>query len=192
VQLGAGFEWGSASQDEDPISKILYAYREYRPYKHGGGGTRTARQHVEALLAGEPKIPYAVGGAKSAQNWREEFRAAGNTSSVEVGISRVYAAISRGELVFIDDLEGILDELQAYSRKLDERGDPTDEIEDKSCYHGLDALRYVVGHNRRPMDARWQIGLPPEGQGGIMANELRCRTSDVSESLLQKVISPLC
>jgi len=31
---------------EDPISKILYAYREYRPYKHGGGGTRTARQHA--------------------------------------------------------------------------------------------------------------------------------------------------
>jgi len=171
---------------EDPISKILYAYREYRPYKHGGGSTKTARQHVEAILAGEPKIPYAVGGAGSEQQWREEFRAAGlpvlepdvmdstttarNTSSVEVGISRVYAAISRGELVFIDDLEGILDELQAYSRKLDERGDPTDEIEDKSCYHGLDALRYVVGHNRRPMDARWEIGLPPEGQGGIMRN----------------------
>jgi len=62
---------------EDPISKILYAYREYRPYKHGGGSTKTARQHVEAILAGEPKIPYAVGGAKSEQNWREEFRAAG-------------------------------------------------------------------------------------------------------------------
>ena len=39
--------------------------------------TKTARQHVEAILAGEPKIPYAVGGAKSEQNWREEFRAAG-------------------------------------------------------------------------------------------------------------------
>ena len=28
-------------------------------------------------MTGEPKIPYAVGGAKSEQNWREEFRAAG-------------------------------------------------------------------------------------------------------------------
>src|SRR5262249_36889490 len=92
-----------------------------------------------------------------------------NTSSVEVGISRVYAAISAGELVFFEDLEGILDEMQAYSRKLDERGDPNDEIEDTSFYHGLDALRYVVGHNRRPMDAKWEIGMPPEGQGSIMA-----------------------
>ena len=170
---------------EDPISKILYAYREYRPYKHGGGGTRTARQHVEAILAGEPKIPYVVGGAGSEQQWREEFRAAGlpvlepevmdssatarNTSSVEVGISRVYAAISAGELKFFDDLEGITDELESYSRKLDERGEPTDEIEDKSSFHGLDALRYVVAHNRRPMNARWEIGLPPQGQGSIMA-----------------------
>jgi len=136
-------------------------------------------------LTGEPKIPYAVGGAGSEQQWREEFRAAGlpvlepevmdssatarNASSVEVGISRVYAAISAGELKFFDDLEGITDELESYSRKLDERGEPTDEIEDKSSFHGLDALRYVVAHNRRPMNARWEIGLPPQGQGSIMA-----------------------
>jgi len=50
-----------------------------------------------------------------------------------------------------------------------ERGEPTDEIEDKSRFHGLDALRYVVAHNRRPMNARWEIGMPPEGQGSIMA-----------------------
>jgi len=137
-------------------------------------------------LTGEPKIPYAVGGAKSEQNWREEFRAAGlpvmkpdimdstttarKSSSVEVGISRVYSAITRGELLFFDDLEGLLDELESYSRMIDERGEQMDEIENKSDYHGLDALRYVVAHNRKPMDGKWEIGLPPEGQGGIMRN----------------------
>src|SRR5262249_38388609 len=94
--------------------------RRARCASHGGGGTKTARQHVEAILAGEPKIPMTVGGAKSEENWRTEFRAAGlpvmepevmdstttarNTSSVEVGISRVYSAINRGELKFFDDV----------------------------------------------------------------------------------------
>ena len=172
---------------ENPDTKALYVYREYRPYKDGTGSTHTARQHVEAILAGEPRIPIAVGGAKSEQNWREEYRAAGlpvqepeimdssstarNASSVEVGISRVYAAINSDKLFFFDHLDGLLDELESYSRGTDELGEPTDEIEDKSSYHGLDSLRYIVGHLRRPTDARWQIGLPDPraGQGSLIA-----------------------
>ena len=172
---------------EDPASKDLFVYREYRPFQGGGGGTKTARQHVEALLAGEPKLPMAVGGARSEQNWREEFCAAGlpvmepeildsttaarNSSSVEVGISRVYAAINAGKVRFFDHLHGLLDEIESYSRKTDERGEPTDEIEDKESYHGLDSLRYIVGHLRRPTDARWVIGLPDPraGQGSLIA-----------------------
>ena len=76
----------------------------------------------------------AVGGAKSEQHWREEFCAAGlpvqepeildsstqarNSSSVEVGISRVYSAINAGKIKFFEDLHGLLDEIEstAFSR----------------------------------------------------------------------------
>ena len=137
-------------------------------------GSGTARQHVEALLHGEHKLPIAVGGARSEQNWREEFRQAGlpvqepeimdstansrNSSSVEVGISRVYSAIRRNELFFFEDLHGILDELESYSRVTNERGEVSDEIEDKASFHELDGLRYIIGHIRRPMDAGFKMG----------------------------------
>jgi NAD(P)-dependent dehydrogenase (short-subunit alcohol dehydrogenase family) len=59
---------------ERPEDKSLWVYREYRLHD---GATRTARQHVEALLAGEHKMPIAVGGAASEQVFRDEFRQAG-------------------------------------------------------------------------------------------------------------------
>jgi hypothetical protein len=168
---------------ENPTDKTLYAYREYRPRD---GVTRTCRQHVEGILQGEPRMPIAVGGAKSEQNWRQEMRQAGlpvqepdvmdastatrSSSTVEVGISRVYSAINTGGLVFFDDLSGILDELGSYSRATDECGNVMDEIEDKSSYHGCDSLRYIVGHIRKPINGRWQIGLPPPGKGSLIAN----------------------
>jgi hypothetical protein len=159
---------------ENPLDKSLYAYREYRTLD---GVTRTARQHVEALMAGEQRMPIAVGGAGSEQNWREEFRQAGlpvqepeimdstasarNMSSVEVGISRVYAAIQMRQLFFFNDLNHILDELESYSRKTNERGEVSDEIEDKSTFHLNDALRYILGHIRRPMNTKFEMGMGP-------------------------------
>jgi hypothetical protein len=102
------------------------------------------------MLDGEPRIPSAIGGAKSEGQWRSEFAAGGlpiydpPISDVEVGISRVYAMLKTGALVFFDDLTGTLDQMESYSRVLDDRGEPTEAIEDKSTYHYLDALRYVA------------------------------------------------
>lgn len=129
---------------EEPGSGKLYAYREY----HAGG--RTAAQHVVELLKGEPEIPVCAGGAGSEQQWRDEFAAAGlpvcepDVSEVEVGINRVYGQIASGKLLVFDDLVGLLDELGSYSREVDDMGEPTEKIEDKSSYHRLDAVRYIV------------------------------------------------
>ena len=123
-----------------------YAYREY----HMGG--RTAAQHVEALKVGEPYMPITFGGAKSEGQWRDEFAAAGmgigepSVSDVEVGINRVYGAFKRNELFVFDDLSGLLDELMSYSRELDDMGEPTEKIADKSIFHFLDSLRYIGSH----------------------------------------------
>lgn len=131
---------------EEPKTGRLYLYREYR------AGGRTASDHAEKLLKGEPMIPTCVGGSKSEGQWRSEFRAAGlpveepPISDVEVGIDRVYGAHARGEILVFDDLAGYLEEKMTYSRKVDENGEPTEDIEDKSSFHHMDAERYIVSY----------------------------------------------
>lgn len=144
----------------------LFAYRLYGP-----AGNATAKQHVADLIRGEPCLPNAVGGSKSEDQWRDEFGAAGlgvhepAVSDVEVGIDRVYGAIARNELFVFDDLAGLLDELQSYSRELDDMGNPTRDIDAKETYHLLDALRYVVGY-LKPSGGAWDAGDPPNDPGG--------------------------
>ncbi|MFW6184449.1 MAG: terminase [Chloroflexota bacterium] len=133
---------------EEPGTRRLYAYREY------WAGGRTAKQHAEKLLAGEPMRPLTAGGSKSEGQWRNEFRAAGlpmyepPISDVEVGINRVYGAINRGELYVFDDLEHLLDEIGTYARVLDDMSEPTEAIENKNDYHLLDGLRYIISKIR--------------------------------------------
>jgi hypothetical protein len=62
---------------------------------------------------------------------------------VELGINRVYGAIKRDEFFVMDTCPMLLDELLSYSRKLDDMGEPTADIADKSTYHVLDSLRYI-------------------------------------------------
>lgn len=159
-----GLDFGGANTAavffaEEPGTRKLYAYREYR------AGGRTAAEHAAALRAGEPMTPVCVGGSHSEGQWRAEFRAAGlpvqepAVKEVEVGIDRVYGAIKRGELYVFEDLTGLLDELASYSRETDERGEPTEKIEAKETYHHLDAVRYVVGWVKRG-SAAFEISLP--------------------------------
>jgi hypothetical protein len=130
---------------EEPRTNKLYGYREYGPC-----GGLTAGRHAAELLKGEPGLPVCAGGAKSEQQWRDEFAAAGfpvfepSVSEVEVGINRVYGAIASGRVVVFDDLAGLLDELASYSREVDEAGEPTEVIENKSAYHLLDSCRYII------------------------------------------------
>lgn len=152
---------------EEPGTKKLYAYREYK------AGGRTAKEHADALKRGEPCIPLCVGGSKSEGQWRDEFRAAGlpvrppEISDVEVGINRVYATIKRGELLVFNDLAGYLEELATYSRKVNDKGDPTEEIEDKNSYHFADAQRYIIGWLRPNTPQRFAVGLPERGRGNV-------------------------
>lgn len=130
---------------EDPKSHKRYAYREYL------AGGRTASEHAAALRQNEGVIPIAVGGSQSEGQWRSEFRAGGlpvkepDQPSVEVGIDRVYGAFKSDMLFVFDDLAGLIGELDSYSRELDDSGEPTEVIRDKTIFHRLDSLRYIVG-----------------------------------------------
>lgn len=134
----------------EPKTNRLYLYREYK------AGGRTAKDHAAKLIAGEPMIPTCVGGSKSEGQWRQEFRDGGlpvqapPISDVEVGIDRVYGAHARNEIYVFDDLSGYLEEKMTYSRKLDENGEPTEVIEDKSSFHFMDSERAIMSKLKQP------------------------------------------
>lgn len=134
---------------EEPTSKKLYAYRSYHE------GNRTGKEHAIELLRGEPMIPFAVGGSPSEGQWRREFASGGlairspDIKEVEIGIDRVYGAFKRGEIVIFDTLTDLLGELNSYSRDVDSAGNVLERISNKSSYHLLDALRYIVGRLKR-------------------------------------------
>lgn len=141
---------------EEPKTKRLFLYREYK------AGGRTAKEHVAALLKNEPMIPFCVGGSKSEDQWRKEFQAGGlliqgpRITEVEVGIDRVYGAHKRNEIVVFEDLHGYLEEKQTYCREVDEKGEPTEKIEDKSTFHFMDAERYIIGFLKNV--GAWSVG----------------------------------
>lgn len=131
---------------QEPKTNRYYLYREYHH------GSRTAKEHKAAMVAGEPMQPVTFGGAPSEDQWRSEFAQAGlpvrrpPVTEVEVGINRVYGAIARNELFILDTCTGILDEIGSYARELDDMGEPIEKIADKETYHLLDALRYIGSH----------------------------------------------
>jgi hypothetical protein len=132
------------ADDGTPTGRYI-GYREY----HAGG--RTATEHVTEIKHGEPRTPTAIGGSKSEGQWRNEFAAAGlgvwepPVSEVEVGISRMYGAIQTRQFVILDKgCEGFRDQVTSYGRELDEKGEPTEKIEDKEIYHLADCGRYLL------------------------------------------------
>lgn len=133
---------------EEPETKRLYLYREYH------AGSRSSAEHAAELRRGEPQMPFCCGGAKSEGQWRTEFRRAGlplaepAISDVEVGIARVYAQHSMDAIMVFDDCTGYLDQKRSYSRVVDDRGEPTEKIADKSTYHYMDAERYIISRIR--------------------------------------------
>lgn len=122
-------------------------YYGYESYKAGG---RTAKEHVSKIKKGYALTCY--GGSWSEGQWRDEFRAAGLSikkppiKDVEVGINRVYKLFKENRIVIFDDLKEVIDEIESYSRELDDNGDPTEKIEDKETFHYCDGIRYISAH----------------------------------------------
>jgi hypothetical protein len=143
----------------DPVSGVVYVYRSYHD------GSKSAAEHVhdwttlEDQFYEQPRgvfdrvkpllVPVCYGGAPSENDWRAEFSSCGlgvnrpPFSDVETGIQRVYALLKMGRLKFFDDLKLLIGEIETYSRRLNEAGEPLAEIEDKSSFHRVDALRYL-------------------------------------------------
>jgi hypothetical protein len=59
-------------------------------------------------------------------------------------IQTVWSLLATDSLSVFSDLEDLIDEVQSYSRVVDEAGEPTAEIEAKEPIQRLDAARYLV------------------------------------------------
>lgn len=125
---------------------VWYAYHESLE------GEKTSREHAETALRRAEGLPelVAIGGAASENQYRWDWADAGfgvaepRIGGVEAGIDRVTELIKTDRFRVFRGLRGLRDELGSYSRRLDEAGEPTEEIMDKRKYHRLDALRYAA------------------------------------------------
>lgn len=116
--------------------------------------TVTAKDQAQALMdaCGSMDIKTIAVGAKAEKYTREDYCDIGfdalepPTVNVEDGIQAIYFMLRHNLLYFMDDVDNILDEIQSYARMIDESGEVTEKIADKSTYHAIDALRYIVLH----------------------------------------------
>lgn len=129
----------------DPNKDVYYIYRSYK------AGGKTAERHAKDIRFEEPELR-SYGGSWSEDQWRKEFKAGGlhinkpPIKDVEVGIDRVYSMFKLDKLFIFDDLKAVIDDIESYSRELDDEGEPTEKIEDKETFHFADALRYIATH----------------------------------------------
>jgi hypothetical protein len=60
-----------------------------------------------------------------------------------------FGARRRSEILVFSELADYLDEKRRYSRVLDDRGEPTEALEDEETHHLLDGERYVIDRANR-------------------------------------------
>lgn len=126
-------------------------YKEYRPQE-----SRQTSEHIRSLKRDEPRLPeFCVGGHPSEQQWRDQFIAEGypinepDQREVEVGIDRIYAMIAENRLIVHRSCPRLIEELESFSRMVDDQGNVLDDLEDEGAFHGIASLRYVISWLRR-------------------------------------------
>jgi len=155
-----GHDFGAANPAamfyaEDPGTGLLWAFHEYRP-----GPGKSPSEHVaewERITEGY-NVVKRVGGSHQEEEIRQLYDAHGWPISeppemnrkVETQIAKVFAWHKLNRIMVFKDLLGYLDEKQSFSRKLDDRYWPTDEIEDEARYHLMAAERYIIADLDEP------------------------------------------
>lgn len=136
---------------QDPGSEIWYAYKESLE------GDKSSQEYVEDTIGQTSGTYTVVGGAASETQYRMDWQAAGldvlepPIKEVENGIDKVIELMKANRFRVFRTLHGLRDELGSYRRKLDERGEPTEEILNKRTYHRLDSLRYAACYINQPI-----------------------------------------
>jgi len=147
--------------DDNDRDRHIYVYREYHPRKE-----MMIQSHVRDMLRKEStKAKFlAFGGAASESQWRREFKHHGlkikkpMIHSVEVGLDRMYASVTLGQLKVFESCKLLIEQFETYSREVDEAtGEPLEgTIQDKETYHLLDGYRYACSFLKDPRK-RWTM-----------------------------------
>lgn len=131
---------------QDPERDIWHLYHESLT---GDFSTPEHAKKAKEQAAGLHQVK-AYGGAPGETQQRADWRAAGFpvkqplVGDVETGIDRVTELIKTGRLRVWRTCTGVRDELGKYRRILNDAGEATEKIEDKSMFHRLDGLRYAA------------------------------------------------
>lgn len=131
----------------DPATGYFYIFQEYSP-----GPGFTTDQHVQEFkkVAADYNVIKRAGGSHQEEEIRVAYRAHGwnilepKIRDVLAAIDRVQTLMEKNKLFIFEDCYQILFQINNYSWKLDEQGQPTNDIQDKARFHLLDALRYIA------------------------------------------------
>lgn len=131
----------------NPATGQFRLFQEYLP-----GPGRSIHQHVqefEKITAGY-NVVRRVGGSHQEDEIRQGYSAHGwhilepKNSKVEYQILKVQGMHQLNKIEVFNDLRNYLDEKRTFSRKLDSRGLPTEDIEDEQRFHLMAAERYIL------------------------------------------------
>lgn len=152
----AGVDFGGAntatlhlSEGPDVLGRVPKAWYACIETLSGGRSTQDHVEQQKKLLGNASSYEF-TGGAKSETQQRMDWLEAGLRVvepfiwDVEGGIDRVTRLIKEDRFRVFRSLAGLRDELGRYQRKVDELGNPTDDILNKRFFHRLDALRYAA------------------------------------------------
>lgn len=151
-----GVDFGSVN-----LGGVLVTFKPTQPevlyviHCYHAGRQRTYKDHIDGICGGYT-VRVGCGGNKHGEDdSREAFRSKGlpldepPVNEVKVGIACVYEQVKPHRLMFFRSAAAaVIVDMQNYSRKLGPDGEPTEEIDEKSKWHLMDALRYIISKLR--------------------------------------------
>lgn len=150
----------------DGVNSVYVAYRS--SITGSSTSTKSNAEHAQEAIS-QPDSSSVIrwfGGSKSERYFRADYLKENIVvhepafTEVEAGISNLYTVMKQNRFYVMDNLktlyappdDGEDRSIVAYSRKLDEYGNATSVIQDKSEWHVLDTLRYIfVGIGTAPV-----------------------------------------
>ncbi len=150
-QMLVGHDFGSNNPAQliyayDPGMGLFYLVQELKPGGMSVQGQvsqlkRVTKGHYVLMRRGGSHQEVGERGNYTQQGWPI---AEPTVRSVTVGIERVFALHRRNAIMVFNTCKGYLNEKLSYSYKLAPGYGATDEIENKSRYHYMDAERYIL------------------------------------------------